>query len=976
MAPPQQTVLTLRQTDGSFTGYFAPMAMPILYGSQPNVQELITSCYPAPGKGATPFSSYSRAGWSSLMGDSADFDGDGTPDAVFIPYKPIEVFEVLIAASGVPKANYPVAIALPAPPLMIRAIDVNKDGKPDLIVSTADAPSGNSPGAIYVLLNNGSGGFQASTRYAAGSEPLGFAVADVNNDGNLDLIVADQGDATGSGAGVAVLFGNGAGGFSSPSNFPTTAPAKAVVVGDFNGDKILDIAAATGPVISVFPGNGTGGNGNGTFGTRLTFPSGGDSSYLAMGDFNGDGKLDLVSSNFLEQTAAVLLNNTTGSTISFAPQVSYPISKGRGPDYLSVTDFNNDGIPDIIGGISSPTSSQLVIAGNSNNAIDVLLGKGDGTFAPFPVPPLTPVGSTSPIAFAVAGDFNNDGKMDVVAMAQNSTSLLFYAGHGDGTYAAPVSTALGGTYANAVGAVTGDFNGDGVPDLAIVTNGGFAVALSLKNGSFQPLNTIFKSAISAGSLAVADFNGDGKLDIATPICGSTGGPVSVHVYDGNGAGGFTDSQPVTLNYCPSALFTSDLNGDKKPDLVSLNNSGSSSVADVILNQGQGAFANPKGYGLDPNGSAMLTLVDANGDGSPDLVSVSLINRPYSINTLLNNGDGTFAKAVSTPTPYAAWALAGADLNGDKKGDLIISPNPFAANDDTYDLLFAVSNGDGSFQAPVHLNGPNSTGLQLADFNGDGRPDLLVTSTSSAPLGYFLTILTGAPPSAPPPASLSLVNGASFTANAPVAAESIASAFGSHLAVASNPGGTLVTVKDAAGTNRSATIFYAAPGQVNFEVPAGTSSGSATVTVTAADNTVTTGTVQIVNVAPGMFAANAAGLYAGSVLVVSANGTQTPLNNYQLDANQNVIPLPVSLSPSTNQVFLIMYGTGIRHAGTVTATVGGKSVPVAFAGAQGSFIGEDQVNIGPLPQTLAGAGLANIVITADGQTANTVSVTIQ
>ena len=386
--------------------------------------------------------------------------------------------------------------------------------------------------------------------------PWASPVIDINGDGNLDLVVADQGGSGGSGAGVAVLFGNGTGGFSSASNFQASAPVRSVVVGDFNGDKILDIAAASGSVITVFPGNGTNGVGNGTFGTRVTFPSGGDSMYLAMGDFNSDGKLDLVSSNYNEQTASVLLNNGSGTAISFQSQVGYLISRGRSVDFLTVTDFNNDGIPDIIGGYSSPTSPLFVIAGNSNNVLDVLLGNGDGTFGPFPVPPITQVGSTSPIAFAVAGDFNGDGKMDVAAMSQGSTNLLFYAGHGDGSFAAPVTSALGSTFSNATGAIEGDFNGDGVADLAIVTTGGFAIALSQRNGAFQPLSTIYKSALTITSVAVGDFNGDGKLDVATPVCSTTGGPTSIHVYNGNGAGAFTDSQPLTLNYCPDNLVTS------------------------------------------------------------------------------------------------------------------------------------------------------------------------------------------------------------------------------------------------------------------------------------------------------------------------------------------------------------------------------------------------------------------------------------
>ena len=149
------------------------------------------------------------------------------------------------------------------------------------------------------------------------------------------------------------------------------------------------------------------------------------------------------------------------------------------------------------------------------------MGNGDGTFV---APPVTSVGSTSAIGFVVTGDFNGDGKMDVAAMSQNSTDLLFYAGHGDGTFAPPVSSSLGKHLRNAVGAMPGDFNGDGVADLAIVTTGGFAIALSQKNGSFQPLNTIYKSAITTTSIAVGDFNGDGKIDVATPVCSSTGGP--------------------------------------------------------------------------------------------------------------------------------------------------------------------------------------------------------------------------------------------------------------------------------------------------------------------------------------------------------------------------------------------------------------------------------------------------------------------
>ncbi len=381
-----------------------------------------------------------------------------------------------------------------------------------MIITGADSlTSSGIVGSIYVLLNQGNGTFGSPTRFAAGTEPFGFTVVDVNGDGNPDLVVAGRGSLgtpPGAGAGVAVLFGDGRGGFSSPSNYATPAgPAMNLVVGDFNNDKIPDIAVATGASITVFLGAG-----NGTFGKAATYPSGGDSVYLAMGDFNGDGKLDLASSNYNEQTVSVLLNNGSGG---FLAPVNYLIGHAIVPESLVVTDFNNDGVPDIVGATGEPDG----LAGNSHfvNSVDVLLGNGDGTFQ---APQITQVGNSNPIAFAAAGDYNGDKKTDIIAMAQHSTSLLFYAGHGDNTFAAPVTSNLGSaSFTNAIGAVSGDFNGDGVADVAVLTVGGaFAIALSQKNGSFQPLNTIYSSsAMTISSLALGDFNGDGKLDIAAPV---------------------------------------------------------------------------------------------------------------------------------------------------------------------------------------------------------------------------------------------------------------------------------------------------------------------------------------------------------------------------------------------------------------------------------------------------------------------------
>jgi uncharacterized protein (TIGR03437 family) len=220
---------------------------------------------------------------------------------------------------------------------------------------------------------------------------------------------------------------------------------------------------------------------------------------------------------------------------------------------------------------------------------------------------------------------------------------------------------------------------------------------------------------------------------------------------------------------------------------------------------------------------------------------------------------------------------------------------------------------------------------------------------------------------------------------PFAAESIMSVYGTDLATGTAAALTLplptsldgnsVTVTDSAGVTRPAPLYYVAPGQINFEIPAGTAAGTATVTIQNQNGTVQSTTITIGSVSPGIFALNGSGLVAAWVLPV-ISGTQQPLQPvYQL-ASGNVIALPVSLGPSTEQVYLEIYGTGFRNAKKFTATVGGLSVPVLGAAATSQFVGEDQVNIGPLPQALAGMGNVDIVITADGQAANTVNVTIQ
>jgi uncharacterized protein (TIGR03437 family) len=217
-----------------------------------------------------------------------------------------------------------------------------------------------------------------------------------------------------------------------------------------------------------------------------------------------------------------------------------------------------------------------------------------------------------------------------------------------------------------------------------------------------------------------------------------------------------------------------------------------------------------------------------------------------------------------------------------------------------------------------------------------------------------------------------------------APDSIVSAYGSGLAtgtatasgsLSTSLGGTTVTITDSTRASTAAQLFYVSPGQVNWAVPATVALGAASVTVRSADGSTHTGSVAIVDVQPGLFTLNAAGLIAGGILRIKPDGTRVNEDVYSVDASGSVVAAPVDVS--TGQVYLILYGTGFRRAQTavVTATIGGATLPVDYAGAQGYFVGLDQVNV-QLPASMAGAGDVPLILTVGGKQSNTARITLK
>lgn len=236
-----------------------------------------------------------------------------------------------------------------------------------------------------------------------------------------------------------------------------------------------------------------------------------------------------------------------------------------------------------------------------------------------------------------------------------------------------------------------------------------------------------------------------------------------------------------------------------------------------------------------------------------------------------------------------------------------------------------------------------------------------------------------------------VSGASFTGNL-LSPESIVAAFGQGLATATQVAttiplptslaGTSVKVTDSAGINRNAPLFFVSPNQINYLMPSGTANGLARITIVSGTREVASDAIEIQIVHPALFSANAngEGVAAATIERIRADGSRSSEPAFRFDQqSRRYVPLPINLGPASDRLFLVLYGTGIRGAqalSAVSVTVAGEKVPVLYAGAQPSFVGLDQVNVGPLPRTLMARGEVAVVLEADGRIANVVTLAFQ
>jgi hypothetical protein len=424
-------------------------------------------------------------------------------------------------------------------------------------------------------------------------------------------------------------------------SLPTNSPS-ATAVGDFNGDGILDLVVNAGgpsqPLV-IFLGNA-----NGTY-ASIAGPSIFTYSFgpIVVADFNGDGKLDMAVLNANSSVVTILLGNGDGT---FTISGSSPAS-GSGPNQLAVGDFNGDGFPD------------LAVTDTSTNSVNILLGKGDGTFTVTASPPT--VGS-SPYAIAM-GDFNGDGKLDLAVTDTYDDAISIVLGNGDGTFAAATTLHSGSTGSPIVAA---DFTGDGKLDLAVgvAGTGGASDSVTILSGNGDgtfstPQAGTATSANSISAIHVGDFNADGSVDLV--LTDSNIGTFTVFL--GDGTGSFT-ANTVSLPGSPTfglCSVTGDINGDGRTDLL-VGVSGSASALAYLTEAMETATATAN---VAP-ASVGAHLVDASYSGDSDYNSSTSATIPLwgqlpasSITMTVTSG----GSPVTSVTPGTAVTLTATILAG-------------------------------------------------------------------------------------------------------------------------------------------------------------------------------------------------------------------------------------------------------------------------------------------------------------------------
>ena len=845
---------------------------------------------------------------------TGDFNGDGVPDLA-VTNLPANVgtagaVTVLLGKGDgtfAPAVSYPVGEFVGT----VVAADFDGDGNVDLAALDTQTGIANYTNKVWVLLGRGDGTFQPALSTATGTGSGYLSFADVNNDGNVDLIIADQ-----FASAMAIMLGNGDGTFQPSNEYLSAAQAivtAPVPLADGTTSILSPDGASNGLMLSFIESDGT-------VNSPQLLTLGVGPASIAAADLDGDQKPDLVIAD--AEAGKIYVEIATGAGL-FASPVTY--SLGTQPGALALADVNGDGKPDVIAGDAT--------------GIDVLIGKGDGTLDPVKTFPAG--GSLSSVTIA---DFNSDSKPDVAAANAASGGVSLFLGNGNGTFQGVRTIALTGSSVP-LSTVTGDFNGDGKADLIVAFSqsdptqpGGIAVLLGKGNGTFQPPANITLpgsfiqepvGSASTAPLIAGDFNGDGKLDIAVVVIGPTSNQVVVLL--GKGDGTFQPPVTTNTNTAPPMMVATELNQDGILDLLLADCCGLSE-ASYLLGNGDGTFQPEVTFPSGPNPRG-IAVADFGNDGllgiavigqvqQPDRGTLAVMFNPFAAPTSAASTTTTAASVSATYSPTDQTITLSATVTsnstpvtgGTVTFTLLNTSASAAVTSGTASTSFTIPGGTAAGTYPIQASYNPASGFAASSDN-----------TQQLTISKATPVITWANPA-------SIVSGTALGSTQLNATANVNGAF-----AYTPPSGTVLPV----GNNQTLSVLFTPMDTADYN----TQTATVSINVTAPNPPVLT----ISKTHSASFTAGASGTYMIAVgnmaSAGSTNGTVTVTDNAPtglsvtamsgtgwncltlptcarsdtLTASQSYLPITVTVSVAANAPSSLTNMATVSGGGSVSAT---------------------------------------------------------
>jgi CSLREA domain-containing protein len=447
-----------------------------------------------------------------------------------------------------------------------------------------------------------------------------------------------------------------------------------------------------------------------SLGNNLVRNRGSSTGYVALDLPNGsDPKLDILKNNGgLSQTHALMIGSAAIDTGNNAQALDTDnmtplLFDQRGTGYPRIVDWD----------------------GNGSATVDIGSFERQVSVCETPNFTATSYGVNGVPQSVTTGDFNRDGKLDIAAATSPSTVSVLL-GNGTGGFSTP--TYYAGVN-NSFSITTGDFNGDSKIDLAAANRDSDNVSILMGTGTgVFDTATNFGVGVGTGPFSVTsgDFNGDGKLDIATANLYAN----NVSVLIGNGTGSFSAATTFIVDIFPRSISTADFNGDGNLDIATANDI--ANTVSVLLGNGTGGFGTPTNFAVG-NNPFSITVGDFNGDGKIDLATANFVSNNVSV--LLGNGNGAFGAATNFAVGNVPQSVTTGDFNGDGKLDLA------TANNNSNNVSVLLGNGSGGFNAKTNfIVGIGPYSITTGDFNGDGKIDLTVANSFSQSISVLFNAI--------------------------------------------------------------------------------------------------------------------------------------------------------------------------------------------------------------------------------------------